>query len=620
MATQNNVIVRQVNECCKPNNDCLKLRTENQHVIDFCEKTIKNYTQCPVMGITVGQVNPDDEFNYYTGTNSVLWDATGNYNVEADGVTLKNPVNSFNEPLTNNKIQKYSDDTYQWSGSCSKPMITMALMALVDRGIIRLCDPIMKYYPEWQNMKILKQKFYNDVSNNKIMGLKYNRKPFVIADGQLNENVVVTLSDNSKDTIANFIKNGKVQKVDPTAIPDSYKPFAPNTTVYYIETQSIDLAFGYTYGTIAMAFSHQLGFGLFPIQGTPYGYNQLIIDALRDKGVFHPLIGFPFYYSSKQNDTVLNQLYPNGYTFQTWMSEILKCGLLSSEPGKVWEYEGGIDIGVACCEVAYQRFYKLSKPKPFYEIFDELILTPMNLNNKIFIKLPKDERIIKEFRESCCPIYLPVPNTVTESGKFGRLVLLNSNVAWFRACQQHDIGGINILGIKMKDVKELAYCLANYGVARNGKTILSKNAVVLMCETNYLHPNCDFNISQDESPHEGTYSRTMLSCTSALENLSFGLGGQYYYPRVGKEFGTFGFYTMLGWYGWGSVLGSLFYVNPKQGKYIVSVNRNGFYANGIYTYKPGEFNSDVKNIYNAYDTPNAWDTYGIDVGLSLYRK
>ena len=127
--------------------------------------------------------------------------------------------------------------------------------------------------------------FFYDASQNAVFGQREQDIPFKIVDGSLNELVIVTLSDGLKDTIANFITKGRVQKVDYNLLPEPYKTYATNKSIYYIEVIPIDLSINKTYGTVAMAFSHQLGLGL----NTPY--NKLITPALYDRGVYSPNYG-----------------------------------------------------------------------------------------------------------------------------------------------------------------------------------------------------------------------------------------------------------------------------------------------------------------------------------------
>ena len=586
------------------------MRTDTQYVKDFMSQSLKVYTDVKMFGMSVGHVKSKNEFNYCIGTSSAVIDVNGNNNVDSTG-KLINPVNAFGQPITDNTVKPFTDKSYIVSTSIGKIVYSTGLMAMVDRGIISLGDPVIKFFPEWQNMKVLKQKFFYDSSSNSVLGQRENDIPFKVADGQLTESVIVTLSDGLKDTIANFIVKGRVQKVDYNLLTEPYKTYATNKFIYYIEVLPIDLTIAKTYGTVAMAFSHQLGLGL----NVPF--NKLITSALYDRGVYSPNYASN---GTKTGGSDITTLYPNGYSHAIWAKEILKAGLLSTMPGAVWEYDTSISFGIACCEIAYKQFYGLSTIKPMWQIVNELVIYPMNLQNDLLFKLPLDSVAKTNVINNICTHYAMNGNSAI---KMNNLTLFERNY-W----SIHDLGSINFVIISIYSMKELAFMLANYGVDRKGKRILSKNAVISMCEKNYLGPNVD-QYNGDEVPYDGNFARSFNVIFGTTESTTFGIGGQIFVPKFGKVMNSNGENCPYGFYSWIGAYGHALWVNPSEGKYFVSSHKMGNLTPIIQTVPSGKSSVQTITTYTRLDSsgniipaganvPPRYNTFGLDQGLSLF--
>ena len=608
MSKQNNINIKALLNCndVKPVEEkpIEYLRKDNLYLKNFIDNTLNIYKDCKMFGMSVGHVNSKEEFNYCAGTRSVVVDPSGNSNIDPLTNTMKDPRDAFGTVITDKSLKPFTEKSYCSSASIGKIIYSCALMALVDRGVINLGDPVIKFFPEWQYMKVLKQKFFYDVSKNAVYGQRENEAAYKIVDGSLNELVVIKLSDGLTDTIANFITKGRVQKVDYSILPEPYKTYATNKVVYYVEVIPIDLNINKTYGTVAMAFSHQLGLGL----NTPL--NKLITPALYDRGVYSP----NYTTNGAKSSSTLSTLYPNGYSHTIWLKEVLKAGLLSTMPGAVLEYDTSISIGIACCEVAYKQFYNLSTIKPFWQIINELVINPMNLQNDILFKTPTDPVARQNIIDSFTAQY--TMNTAGDGIRFNSLASYE-NLFW----KIHDLGSINFAILNIYGMKELAFMLANYGVDRKGTRILSKNSVISMCEKNYLHPNIDIYFA-DESQNDGNYGRTNLTIFGNSENISFGIGGQIFKARDGKVLNCNGENYPEGWYSWSGAVGHVLYVNPSEGKYFVATHKHGSSLTPVNTANPN-------NIYTRTDAsgniipaganvPARYNSYGLDQALSLY--
>jgi len=368
-------------------------------------------------------------------TMSPVIDSSGNNNVDKVTNTLINPVNAYNLPITNKTIRPFTDKTLTISASIGKNIYSCGLMALVDRGIINLGDPVIKFFPLWQNMKVLKQRFYYDSSANAVFGRgeRSISVPYKITDGQLNESIIVTLSDGLKDTIGNFIIKGRVQKVDSSLLLPPYLSYSINKSIYYIEVLPIDLSIAKTYGTVAWAFSHQLGLGI--------ANNALIVNTLFDRGVYSPNFS-----SSSQVKADMDTLYPTGYTHTAWMNEVLKAGLLSTMPGTEFEYDTSICVGIACCEVAYKQFYGLSTIKPMWQIINELVINPMNLQNDLLFKLPSEQIAKNNIINNLCIHYAMNGNSAIRMNSLAT----SENLYW----SIHDLGSINQVILNIYSMKQ----------------------------------------------------------------------------------------------------------------------------------------------------------------------
>ncbi len=609
----------------------LPLRTDLNHIRAFMTGTLGAYSGVKMMGGVIGQVSPTGEFKFTVGSRSMILTSTGSSNlVGADalynGGTLINPTNAFGEVIADNTNQAFTEDSYVYSLSLGKIIYSSVLMALVDRGIIRLNDPIIQYFPEWKNMKVLTQKFYtNGTGCYAQTGSSVSLPSFIApGDGTVLDTLSVTLTTGQTDTIANFVTAGLVQLVDTSLLPTStgansvnYQAISANSvgpgSRYYIEVQPIQiLKERKTYGTVAMAFSHQLGLGL----NIPY--NNLILNVLRDRGMYQPYLqGSAVGYSTGAGVGVageanINAFYPDGLTNQKWMSELLGAGVLSSQPGKVWEYDCSFSIGFACCEKAYQRYYNLPQVKPIWQIARELILTPMGITTEIMFKESEFAGLglsSGAVKNNFTDLYNNSGNTMISGGRTFNPIL------YYDVNKKHDIGLLNLAIVTLKGLSSLAYMLANYGVAKNGVRILSKAAVKSMCETNYLDTNVDM-YWRDDANYEAESDRFgVWAAISQNESMSFGLGGAIARARPGKVIDVTGIDFPDEWFFWSGANGGAMYIKPSEGKYIVLFHKNNpFTSPSNINYVPTDSNS-----YFVRPIPASYETYGLQTALSAFN-
>jgi CubicO group peptidase (beta-lactamase class C family) len=607
MATQNNIIVREYKNCDKPCDEN-NLVDDNQYVKDFVNTSLKMYSDMKGLGINVGDVKSNKEFSYYGGYASAVVDGVGNSNIDPITNTLKTPYDAWGNVMNDNRLKPITDDSLYFSTSFGKPLYALALMRLVDRGVINLGDPVIKYFPKWQNMKVIRQKFFNgsfvDLSGNTVVGClaqQANGLPKKISDLSLNETTNITLLDGSIDTIANFVKSGRVQLVDV-----SKSRYAVSKENYYIEVEPIDLNICKTYGTVAMAFTHQIGLGLF------FPKNKLTANILSDKGVARPN------YSNTTGAIsvdIFDTNYPSGYKVQTWLNEVLDAGLLSTMPGKDWEYDTGINIGFACCEIAYERFYGVKKTMP--EILQELVINPLKLQNDMFVKIDSNQAIIIGPRIVCHYYAINSP-TASNPDSQVKLAYIPLSSALRYNFGKHDLGATNFVLLNNKALKSILYMLANYGITKDGVRFLSKNAVHSMCEKNYLSNEVEMFI-QDEYKRDQALEWFSYSIFNK-QTVQFGIAGQVNYPRDGKVLNSTGENIADGFYSWGSSFGHVFYVKPSEGKYII-INSKYAQIFPFTSYVPtGQTSEQTVFKLNGLNVPPKFNIFGVDVALSLFKK
>jgi CubicO group peptidase (beta-lactamase class C family) len=609
----------------------LPLRTDLNHIRAFMTGSLGVYSGVKMMGGILGQVSPTGEFKFTVGSRSMILTSTGSSNlVGADalynGGTLINPTNAFGEVIADNTNQPFTEDSYVYSLSLGKTFYSAVLMALVDRGIIRLNDPIIQYFPEWKNMKVLTQKFFtNGTGCYAQTGSSVSLPGFISAGtGTQLDTLTVTLTSGQTDTIANFVTAGLVQLVDTSLLPTStgannvnYQAISANSvgpgSRYYIEVQPIQiLKERKTYGTVAMAFSHQIGLGM------NITYNNLITNVLRDRGLYQPaLAGTAVGYSTGAGAGIvgeanINAFYPDGLTTQKWMTELLGAGVLSSQPGKVWEYDTGIMIGVACCEKAYQRYYNLPQVKPMWQIARELLLTPMGITTEIMLKEEEFSGLgisSGAVKNNFTDLYSNSGNTMISAGRTFNSLL------YYDGVKKHDICYVNLCILSLKGLASFAYMLANYGVAKNGVRVLSKAAVKSMCETNYLDTNVDMYWRDDVNYESESDRFSVWTAISQNESMSHGLGGAIARPRPGKVIDIAGMDFPDEWFFWNGANGFIMYVKPSEGKYIVLFHKNNpFTSPSNITYGTTD-----SNTYFVRPIPASYETYGLQTALSAYN-
>lgn len=651
-------------------------RTDTDYVKTFMTGTLGQYYQVKMIGAVAGQVNPESDFTYSYGYQSVVFtgayqsnlvgiSVTGSYNPSAQMI---NSVNAFDETVASTVVP-FSTGTYFYAGSLGKPYASAVLGAMVDRGIIRLNDPIIKYFPDWRYMKVVQQKFFSNGSQVlACTGLQGSYPSVVnISTGTIDPAVqVVQLTDGRTGTINSFLTpvggtggaaslagagyaslQNFIIKVDRADLPAWKQPYCSTgssstgaypyflTSVpdqykfpYYLEVQPIQVQDIKTYGTVQMAFSHQLGLGLANVA------NQNIQLAMRDKGVMwsnvntwlQPANGNTQYSSSNgitffnTNYASANPYYPGGtggYTLNVWANEIVQAGLLSTHPGKVWEYDTSLAFGMAVCEVAYKQYYNLPVIKPFWQIARELVDIPLGIDGMVFNKYTQmgDAIAQRAVRDKMVPITSTagaVQQSITSNA-------IGSSAIWNTSLGIHDIGAslLNITIWNLEAFKRFAYMLANYGVAKNGTRVLSKSFVKLMCETDFLPANLNM-YWQNEQPKEFLATRNATpGVLATYNNIAFGLGGLVGHARPGKTLTTVTDYP-AGWYHWAGSFGTEIWVNPSEGKYIVvfykhnpgSEPTTGTSGSGIYFTAPTYFNNNY--------IPASYETYGFDVFNSTY--
>ncbi len=605
----------------------LPLRTDLDHIKSFMTGSLGLYTDMKNIACTVGQVSPTGEFTYFVGSRSVLVNSTGGNNLLGSDVsqlyaggTLIEPINAFGEVISDNVNHQFDDNTYFPSYSIGNIFSSATFQILCDKGIIRSNDPIVRYFPNWKNMKVLTQRFYtNGTGCYAQTGTLGSPAQFLTAGtGTQLDALTVILTTGQTDTITNFLASGLVQLVDTSILPSatgvggivninalSANPTGPQSR-YYIETQPIEiLKEKKTYGTVAMAFSHQIGFGTYT------NYNQLAVNALKDRGLyvqnFNNISGLP------QN--IIDAMYPSGYHTYNWVNDVISAGLLTSQPGKVWEYNAGICIGIACCEIAYQQFHKLPQVKPFWQIMRELLFTPCGITSEIIIKESEIYAYGSStgaFKANVLPMYGATANPKV-CANIGQIYY---PLAYRNCGLSHDIFLAGCQFVTMKGLRMIAYMLANYGTAKNGVRVMSKSAVKAMCETNYLDSNVDM-VAYDETNVDMEALRWSITPQfAATEALSYGLGGALYRPRPGKVLDAIGITVPEEWYMWSGAGMGTFYVKPSEGKYIITAMRNmplhntstvTFGINPTVTYFAG------------LNAPAAYDNYGINSLLSAYN-
>jgi CubicO group peptidase (beta-lactamase class C family) len=608
----------------------LPLRTDLNHITEFMTGSLGLYTDMKNIACTVGQVSPSGEFSYFYGSRSVLVNSTGGNNLTGSNVSrlyaggnLIQPINAFGEAIADDNNYPLDENTYFPSYSVGNIYTSATFQILCDKGIIRSNDPIIRFFPTWKNMKVLTQRFFtNGTGCYSQTGTLGSPATFLSAGtGTDLDALTVTLTTGQTDTITNFLSSGLVQLVDTSILPTATgaggvvninalaaNPTGPQSR-YYIETQPIQiLKEKKTFGTVAMAFSHQIGLGLFT------SYNQLAINVLRDRG----LVVQNFNNISTTPQATIDALYPSGYRTHNWMNDVLSAGILSSQPGKVWEYNTGICIGIACCEIAYQQFYKLTEPKPFWQIMRELLLTPCGITNDVILK---ESEIIAygsntgAFKNSVLAMYGAAPAGPTVLGNVGGSLY---PLAYRNAALIHDIFLAGCQFVTMPGLVKVAYMLANYGVAKNGTRVMSKSAVKAMCETNYLDTNLDM-VAYDESNIDMEALRWSITPQFAMtEALSYGLGGAIFRARPGKVLNAIGTSLPDDWYMWSGAGMTTFYVKPSEGKYIVTAMRNIPLSNtSAFTFGINAGSSVV--YFGGLNAPAAYDNYGINAFLSAYN-
>ena len=74
--------------------------------------------------------------------------------ITKDGKPILKVVNGYKD--IDKKIPMKEDALFRIY-SMSKPITGVALMILVDRGLIKLSDPISKYIPEFKNTKVVNE-------------------------------------------------------------------------------------------------------------------------------------------------------------------------------------------------------------------------------------------------------------------------------------------------------------------------------------------------------------------------------------------------------------------------------------------------------------------------------
>ena len=118
---QNNININALLNCndVKPVVEDI-MRTDNQHVKNFMDNTLNVYKDVKMFGMSVGHVNSKNEFNYCVGTMSAVVDISGNNNIDPLTGKLKNPVNAFNQPITDNSIRPFTEKSYCQSASIGK--------------------------------------------------------------------------------------------------------------------------------------------------------------------------------------------------------------------------------------------------------------------------------------------------------------------------------------------------------------------------------------------------------------------------------------------------------------------------------------------------------------------
>ena len=82
--------------------------------------------------------------------------------IQKDGKLIYSEVLGYND--VKNKISLKRDSLFRIY-SMTKPVTGVALMIAVDKGLLKLSDPVSKYIPEFKNTKVL-------LSNNKIENLE----------------------------------------------------------------------------------------------------------------------------------------------------------------------------------------------------------------------------------------------------------------------------------------------------------------------------------------------------------------------------------------------------------------------------------------------------------------
>jgi len=624
----------------------------------FYTGTLGLYTDVKMIGGVVGQVNPKDEFSFYHGWASPVLTTTGSSNLIGvsitggfvDNAVMINPRNAFNETLASSGAILFSEDSIFTSTSTGKPYWSIVLGTLVDRGVLRLNDPVIQYFPNWRYMTVFQQRWYtNGTGVYNATGLNGSIDTFLYATGAVTDDLVVTLTDGRVGPIAAFMSGptggaasttgagydalkSRIIKIDTNALPAWKQPFASNTGalgVYYCEVKPIDVLATKTYGTVAMCFSHQMGLGF----NVPKTKN--ILSYIRDAGAIVPYMGSTTLQAGKTTPTlsILDQYYTSynpyypystgGYSHVSWANEIIQAGLLSTMPGEVWEYDASPCLGMACCEIAYQRFYKLPYVKPIWQIAQELVNIPLGITKDIMLKRclagtgtlqAEDQAALRTIRDKYVAQYAGTSTFIWSPTLFSTSPTSTSS-SWAMTLGTHDLGFMNNVWFNLRAMKKLAFMVANYGLAENGVRILSKKFVQAMCEANYLSPDCNY-YSYDERPTEANANRSTDSqLAGAYENVGFGLGGLVFKPRVGKELDMC-LDNPDGWYKWSGAWGSVFWLKPSEGKYIVSMHKNNSSSNPDLSTDTGPF--IVENYYAGTKQPPSYGNYGFDVKASAY--
>ncbi len=608
----------------------LPLRTDLEHIKSFMTGSLGLYTDMKNIACTVGQVSPTGEFSYFYGSRSVLVNSTGGNNLTGSNVSklyaggnLIQSINAFGEAIADNTNYPFDENTYFPSYSIGNIFSSATFQILCDKGIIRSNDPIIRFFPTWKNMKVLTQRFFtNGTGCYAQTGTLGSAAQFLSAGtGTDLDALTVTLTTGQTDTITNFLSSGLVQLVDTSILPTAtgaggivnINALAANPTGaqsrYYVEMQPIQiLKDKKTYGTVAMAFSHQIGFGTYT------NYNQLAINVLKDRG----LVVQNFNNISTTPQATIDALYPSGYHTYNWMNDVLSAGVLTSQPGKVWEYNAGICIGIACCEKAYQQFYGLAEPKPFWQIMRDLLFTPCGITDEIIIKESEIYAYGSStgaFKANVLAMYGAAPAGPTVLGNVGGALY---PIAYRNCALVHDIFLAGCQFVTMKGLAKVAYMLANYGVAKNGTRVMSKSAVKAMCESNYLDSDVNM-VAYDESNIDMEALRWSIVPSFAMtEALSYGLGGALFRPRPGKVLDAIGITVPEEWYMWSGAGMGTFYVKPSEGKYIVAAMRNIPLSNtSVATFGINAASSVV--YFGGLNAPAAYDNYGINSFLSAYN-